>query len=139
MHCATFFYRREAEQPGGSVSSEPSGTSWRVKFGFAMFIASISWPVLIPLLPLLGISGTKTAAFTGVMVVVAEVLMLAGTTIAGKEGFTFIKSRVFRLLKSYGPPREVSRARYRLGLVFFTISLALATFPEGSAVRSPTG
>jgi hypothetical protein len=60
------------------------------------------------------------------MVVVAEIMLLVGAAIAGKDGFAFIKSRVFGLLKSYGPPREVSRTRYRLGLVLFTIPLAFA-------------
>jgi len=107
------------------VSSEPPRTGWRVKLGFTMFIASISWPVFIPFLPLLGVSGSKIATFTGAMVIVAEVLLLAGAAIAGKDGFAFIKSRVFGLLRSIGPPREVGPARYRFGLVLFIVPLAL--------------
>jgi hypothetical protein len=41
----------------------------------------------------------------------------------GKEGFDYIKSRVFGFFKRYGPPDEVSRGRYIFGLVLFTLPL----------------
>jgi len=104
--------------------SDKQQATWRVKVGFAIFVASIGWPVLIPVLPLVGVSATATAAFSGVMLVAAEFMLLAGAAIAGKEGFAFIKATVFGFLKSYGPPSEVSRTRYRIGLVMFATPLA---------------
>jgi hypothetical protein len=106
------------------MSDEQVQVGWRVRVGFAIFVASISWPVLIPILPLLGASTTATATFSGVMLIAAEVMLIAGAAIAGKEGFAFIKAKVFGVLKSYGPPREVSRTRYIIGLVMFTTPLA---------------
>jgi hypothetical protein len=108
------------------TSDGQSRYGWRVTFGFAIFVASIGWPVLIPILPLLGASTTTTAAFSGVMLIVAEIMLIAGAAIAGKEGFAFIKAKVFGFLKSYGPPREVSRTRYTIGLVMFVVPLAFA-------------
>ena len=108
------------------MSDEQRHAGWRVKVGFAIFVASIGWPLLIPILPLLGVSTTTTAAFSGVMLVAAELMLLAGAAIAGKEGFAFIKAKVFGFLKSYGPPRELSRTRYTIGLVMFVIPLAFA-------------
>ncbi len=35
----------------------------------------------------------------------------------------YIKSRIFGFLKQYGPPREVSRLRYTLGLVMLTVPI----------------
>jgi hypothetical protein len=64
------------------------------------------------------------AAFSGVMVVAAELMLVAGAAVAGKEGFAFIKAKVFGRLRSYGPPRTVSRRRYRIGLVMFALPLA---------------
>ncbi len=90
-----------------------------------LLFLSIGWPVLIPVLPLLGVSTRGIAAFSGVMVVVAELLLVAGAAVAGKEGFALIKANVFRMLRSYGPPRTVSRRRYRIGLVMFAIPLAV--------------
>ncbi len=104
---------------------QPQVVDWRVKVGFAIFVASIGWPVLLPVLPLLGFNGTAATAFTGIMVVVAEVMILVGAAIAGKEGFAYIKARVFGFLKSYAPPKNVSRVRYTIGLVMFVLPLLL--------------
>ena len=100
-------------------------TQWRMALGIVLFVVSISWPVLIPILPLLGVSASATAAFSGVMVVVGEGLMLLGVAVAGKEGFAMIKAKAFGLLKAHGPPREVSKLRYTVGLVMFVCSLVL--------------
>lgn len=106
------------------MSDEHAQAGCRVKLGFALFVASIGWPVLIPILPLLGVPTTTTAAISGVMLVAAEFMLIAGAAIAGKEGFAYIKTTVFGFLKSYGPPSEVSRLRYTVGLVMFAIPLA---------------
>ena len=94
---------------------------WRIKVGFGLFIVSLGWPVVLPVLPLIGLSGTQIAAFSGAMLVVGELLLLAGVAVAGKDGFAYIKAKVFGVLKAYGPPKTVSRARYIIGLVIFFI------------------
>jgi len=106
------------------MSDDKPRASWPVCIAFAIFVASIGWPVLIPVLPLLGVSTTATAAFSGVMLVAAEFMLIAAAAIAGKEGFAFIKATVFGFLKSYGPPTHVSRTRYTIGLVMFATPLA---------------
>ena len=108
------------------MSTKQPQADWRVKVGFAIFVVSIGWPVLIPVLSLLGVPPTATAAFSGVMLVAAEFMLLAGAAIAGKEGFAFIKATVFGFLNSYGPPSEVSRRRYTIGLVMFVTPLVFA-------------
>jgi hypothetical protein len=109
---------QDTETPGAEVNS-----SWRIKLGFVILIASISWPVLIPVLPFLGVSGGAIATFSGVMIVVAELMMLTGAAIAGKEGFTFIKQKVFGFFAPFAPPKKVGRTRYTIGLVMFVIPL----------------
>ena len=106
------------------MSDEKPQAGWRVRLGFAIFVASIGWPVVIPVLPLLGVSTTATAAFSGVMLVAAEFMLIAGAAIAGKEGLAFIKATVFGFLRSHGPPSDVSRFRYTVGLVLFATPLA---------------
>ena len=58
------------------------------------------------------------------MVVAAELMLVAGAAVAGKEGFAFIKGKVFGWLRRYGPPRTVSRRRHRIGLAVFALPLA---------------
>ncbi len=122
------------DEPHGSTKRSPTKKTmsdgqpelgWRTTVGFVLFIASIGWPVLIPILRLLGGSATATAAFSGVMVVAAELLLIAGAAVAGKEGFAFIKAKVFGFLRACGPPRQVSRPRYTIGLVMFAIPLGI--------------
>jgi hypothetical protein len=97
--------------------------NWRIKVAFVMFIFSMGWVAVLPLMPLLGFSTTAIATFSGVMVVLAEILLVAGAAIAGKDGFAYIKASVFGLLKTFGPPKTVSRARYSIGLVLFVLPL----------------
>jgi hypothetical protein len=97
--------------------------SWRIKLAFVMLIASFGWVAVLPVLPLLGFSVTSIATFSGVMAVLAEILMVAGAAIAGKDGFAYIKSRVFGFLKACGPPQTVGRTRYTIGLVMFIIPI----------------
>ena len=49
--------------------------------------------------------------------------MMIAVAVAGKEGFTYIKSKIFGFLKKHGPPDTVSKTRYRIGLVLFLIPI----------------
>ena len=102
------------------MAIESSHAGWRTWLGLALFVVSIGWPVLIPILPLLGASATVTASFSGAMIVLADLMLLLGAAVAGKEGCAFIKARVFGIVRSYGPPRKVSRTRYTIGLMMFS-------------------
>lgn len=96
----------------------------RIKIGFAFFIISLAGPpVIIPLMPVFGVSTTTMATVSGVLLVGAELLLLAGAAIAGKDGYAYIKQTVFGFIKSYGPPEQVSKTRYRIGLVLFILPL----------------
>jgi hypothetical protein len=107
------------------MSDDKMQVNWRIKVGFAIFVASLGWPVLIPIFSLVGLPPTAVAAFSGVMVVAAELMLIAGAAIAGKDGFAFIKATVFGFLRSHGPPREVSRTRYTIGLALFVTPIVL--------------
>ena len=103
---------------------------WRIRIGFALLVASMAWPATVPLLGILGVSGTSIAVYSGVMLIVAEIMMVTGAAVAGRDGFAYIKQRVFGLAKRLGPAREVSRTRYAVGLAMFTAPLLLAwTWP----------
>ncbi len=108
------------------VGVEKQKAGWRIKVGFAIFIAGVVWPVLLPILPLFGVSSTSVAALTGFMIVAAEVMMVTAAAVSGKDGFVYIKKRIFGFFKTYGPPREVSAARYKIGLILFTLPVLYA-------------
>lgn len=106
-----------------STAAEPA-VGWRLKLGVAIFVFSILLPVAgIPLVAALGLSGTMTASVSGAFLVGAEVLGFLAVAVMGKPGYLFIKSRFLGLLKQYGPPTEVGRARYNTGLVMFVLPI----------------
>ncbi|QDT68650.1 hypothetical protein MalM25_15740 [Planctomycetes bacterium MalM25] len=98
--------------------------SWKTRLAIALFVVSIGWPVLVPALSLMGVSVGVTAAFSGFMVIAADLLLVAAAAIAGKEGYSLIRNKLVGWLTSYGPPQQVSRTRYATGLVLFASSLA---------------
>lgn len=52
--------------------------------------------------------------------------MLLAVTVMGKDGFSYLKGLLFRLLgKHFSPPDTVNRTRYRIGLALFTLPLLL--------------
>ncbi len=97
---------------------------WRLRLGVSLFGLSILLPVLgVPLVAAMGLPTATVATISGVMLAGAEVLGLVAVAIMGKSGYAYIKNRVFGFLKQYGPPAEVSRTRYTIGLVMFTVPI----------------
>jgi hypothetical protein len=60
------------------------------------------------------------ATLTTLLVVVCPKIFLIGTiAILGKPGFAYLKGVVMTFFRRIGPPAEVGKWRYRLGLVMF--------------------
>ena len=120
-----------------SQSNVPAA-GWQIKLGVALFGLSILLPVLgIPLVAAMGLSTQTMATVSGVMLVAAEVLGLVAVAVMGKSGYAYIKNRVFGFLKQYGPPDEVSRTRYTIGLVMFTMPVVFGWLAPYVADRVP--
>jgi len=99
---------------------EQPAAGWRLKLGAALFGLSIILPLIgVPLVVALDLSRTMTASVSGGLLLAAELLGVAAVAVVGKSGYAFIKSKVFGLLKQYGPPNKVGRLRYKIGLVMF--------------------
>ena len=97
---------------------------WRLRLGVALFGLSIVLPVIgVPLVAAIGLSATTVATVSGVLLAGGEVLGIAAVAVMCKSGYAFIKNRVFGFLKQYGPPAEVSRTRYTIGLVMFAVPI----------------
>lgn len=95
---------------------------WRHKLGIALFGLSIVLPVLgLPLVAVMGLSAATVGTISGVMLAASEVIGIVAVAVMGKSGYAYIKNRVFGFLKQYGPPAEVSRTRYTIGLVMFAV------------------
>ena len=57
------------------------------------------------------------------MLGIPELAILLAIVIMGKAGFAYLKSKIGRLFKQFGPPDKVSNTRYTVGLIMFIIPL----------------
>lgn len=97
---------------------------WRLKLGAGMFVLSILLPVAgVPLVTGLSLSPTLTTSLSGAFLIGAELLGIIAVAVMGKSGYAYIKKRVFGFIKQSGPPRKVSRFRYIIGLVMFSVPI----------------
>ena len=117
-------------EPTRSPSAEGSkvpAEGWRFRVGVTIFAAGFAAPLAIPLVTSSDLPTAWKTAIAGALAVgVPEVMMVMAAAVMGKEGFARLKSQFGRFLKKYGPPEQVSRGRYRTGLVMFTLPLVLA-------------
>lgn len=107
-----------------SSSSAQSFSGWRMKLGTLLFLFSIVLPLFgIAILNSLALTAPQTASFSAAILIGAEVVGLAAVAVMGKQGFAYLKNAIFGLLKKYGPPKTVSKKRYTIGLVMFSIPI----------------
>ena len=83
-------------------------------------LGQISPLILIPVVVSLDLSSGWTTALSGLLMFgFPELAILASVAIMGKEGFEFIKGKLFGYFKKIAPPDTVGSARYRIGLFLF--------------------
>ena len=98
----------------------------RLIIGGGIFITGQLAPLLIPIVLSMDIGGgIKTALVGFLMLGIPELAIILSIVVMGKEGFAFLKSKVGRFFRQYGPPDRVSKFRYNVGLVIFSIPLLL--------------
>ncbi len=87
-----------------------------------IFITGFLSPLLIPIVTSSDLSTGWKATLSGLLALgIPELFMIIAAAVAGKEGFRYIKSKIFKFIKKHGPPDMVSKKRYRIGLVLFII------------------
>ncbi len=120
------------------AQADVSATGWRLKVGVVLFVLSIVLPLLgVPLVAVTGLSAGTVATVSGLLLGCSEVLGLVAVAVMGKSGYAYIKNRVFGFLKQHGPPAEVGRIRYTIGLVMFAVPFAFGWITPYVADRIP--
>lgn len=110
-----------------SKQAVPQINKTRLVIGTIVFISGFLSPLLIPLVTKSELSVAWKTTISGLLMAgIPELFMVITIGILGKEGYQYLKGRVMRFLKKHGPPQKVSRRRYKVGLVMFTIPLLLA-------------
>lgn len=99
----------------------------RLVTGTIVFVTGFLMPLLVPVVARMDLSvGLKTTLSGLLLLGIPEIFMLITVAILGKDGYNFLKSKILILLKKHGPPQEVSKTRYRIGLIMFCIPLCIA-------------
>jgi hypothetical protein len=116
-----------SENSGQNSLLQQPAAGWRLKLGIIIFMLSIILPVAgIPAVTTFEMTSAMAASVSGALLVGAEILGIIAIAVMGKSGFDFIKNRVFSFLKQYGPPNQVGRLRYTIGLILFCAPLLFA-------------
>jgi len=110
-------------------STPPKIPRARLIVGTVVFIVGFLMPLLVPVVAKMDISlGVKTTISGLLLLGIPELFMLTTIAILGKEGYNFLKQKVFALFKKYGPADRVGKARYRIGLILFSLPLLTGLF-----------
>ena len=112
---------------GPGTQTQTAVPKGRLVAGGTIFVAGFLAPALIPLVAASSLPAGWKATLSGLLALgIPELGMLAAVSVMGKPGFAFLKARLGRFLRQYGPPATVSPLRYRIGLVMFTLPLFVA-------------
>ncbi len=103
---------------------EQPAPGWRFKLGVYLLVLGAICPLFTPLVAMTSLSTEWKAALSGLLLIgIPEIFSLVAIAVMGKDGFNYIKGKVFGFFKRHALPKEVSRTRYRIGLVLFLLPL----------------
>ena len=96
----------------------------RLVVGTIILVVGFLSPLLIPWVTSTDWSVGVKSFLSGFLAFgIPEIFMLAAIGVMGKPGYEFIKERAGKIIKPLLPPDTVSRGRYRIGLVLFSIPI----------------
>ena len=94
--------------------------------GGAIFGVGTLSPLAIPLVASLQLPTAWKASLSGLLLLgIPELFLVVAIAVMGKDGFDYLKQLLFRFLRRQAPPDRVGSARYRLGLLMFSLPLLL--------------
>jgi hypothetical protein len=112
----------------------------RFYVGAAIFLGSMAMWLLVPAASAAGWSASQIASLTGGVFIGTKVGMLAAIAVMGKPGFNHLKRLIVGLFRKVGPPQQVARERYRLGLLLFLVPMLMTWIaPYAAAIFGTTG
>ncbi len=106
------------------MANSPEISKTRLILGSIIMVVGFMSPLLIPLVTATDWSvGIKTSLSGLLAFGIPEIFILIAVAVLGKQGYEFLKAKVFRYLKQFAPSDSVSLVRYRVGLIMFSFPL----------------
>ncbi len=129
-----------ASPVSAAAAAEAVQVGLRFYLGAAIFVAAFAAWLLVPAASAAGWSTAQIASLTGAVFVSNKVGLLTAIAVMGKPGFNHLKGLLLGLFRKLGPPQQVSRNRYRLGLVLFLVPVLMTwVAPYAPVVFGTTG
>lgn len=99
----------------------------RLFFGAVVFVLSQALPFCVPSILNSGYSSETEAILSGILIFgLPEIGTMLAVAIMGKQGYEWLKSKLFASLSKLRPKSIVSKTRYNIGLTIFIALLLLA-------------
>jgi hypothetical protein len=128
----------EISRAGGvAANPEPVQMGWRFYLGTAVFIGAAAGWLLVPLASAWGWSTTQIASLSGVLFIANKLALVIAIAILGKPGFNHFKRLLFGMLRKLGPPQQVSRRRYDVGLILIMVPVLMTWVEPYTAILGP--
>jgi hypothetical protein len=116
-----------------STTALQTMSSWRYRIGLSLFIAGNALCLSAPLLPAFGVK----LGVVGGVIVAGEIAATGSIFFLGKEGFKYLKRKLFKFLKPTEQP--ISRTRHRVGVgllifnflaIYAAVTLVLVAYSQ---------
>jgi hypothetical protein len=102
-------------------------TGWRFRLGLTFFALGWICPLFVPLVTSSSLSTETKTLLSGLLIIgVPEIFSVISIVFLGKDGFNYVKEKIFTFLKRVVPQGEVSRFRYRIGLFMLFLHVIYA-------------
>jgi len=96
----------------------------RLIVGTVILVVGFLSPLLIPWVTSTDWSVGLKSLLSGLLAFgIPEIFMLIAIGVMGKPGYELIKEKASKFIKPLLPPDTVSRTRYRIGLILFTLPI----------------
>lgn len=106
-----------AESPGLGQAG------WRFGIGIVLIVCGYAALALIPLVAGADLGVGLKTGLTGFLALMPVLTKVAAIAVMGKPGFNLLKTHLFKFLGKFRPAEQVSRRRYRAGLILFVLAL----------------
>ncbi len=105
---------------------QPLQSRIKLIFGICILVLGFLSPLLITVVVASDWSDSVKTVVSGLLAFgIPELFILLAIVVMGKPGYEYIKGKVGKYLKRYLPPDQVSRNRYYLGLVLFSVPIVI--------------
>ncbi len=122
------------------AAAEAVQVGFRFYLGAAIFVAAFAAWLLVPAASAAGWSASQIASLTGAVFVANKLGLLTAIAVMGKPGFNHLKRLMLGLFRKVGPPQQVNRERYRIGLLLFLVPLLMTwVAPYAAAIFGTAG